>query len=84
MYTVNWLPSAERELATLWNTASDRSAIAATADAIDNALARNPLAVGESRKENTRIAFEPPLVVVFDVNEAARHVVVWDVWRWPN
>ena len=83
MYTVNWRPSAEQDLANLWNSASDRSAIASAADAIDDALARNPLAVGESRKENTRIGFETPLVVIFDVDESARVVNVWEVWRWP-
>lgn len=84
MYAVTWLASAERELADLWNSAVDRSSVAAAADAIDAALARNPQAVGESRDVNTRIAFEPPLVILFDVDESARIVQVWDVWRWPT
>jgi hypothetical protein len=82
-YTVEWLPSAEQELANLWNQAADRSEVAAAADAIDAALARDPLALGEARGGPTRIVFEVPLAVLFDVDVVARRVVVWDLWRWP-
>jgi hypothetical protein len=84
MFSVKWLPNAESTLAELWNNASNRAQIAAAADELDKALARNPLIVGESRGENTRIAFLEPLAVLFDVNESARTVKVWKIWKWPT
>jgi hypothetical protein len=84
MYSVEWLPSAEDELANLWNNDNDRASIAAAADAIDAALARNPFSVGESREQNSRIAFEPPLAVVFNVYPSSRHVEVRGIWKWPS
>ena len=82
-YLVEWLPSAEQELAALWNHASDRNEITAAADSLDAALARDPLALGESRGGRTRIVFQAPLAVLFDVDTLARKVTVWDLWRWP-
>jgi plasmid stabilization system protein ParE len=84
MYTVTWLPSAEQELANLWNNAADRSQLAAAANAIDDALAANPLDAGESRGGITRIVFERPLAVLFDVDRSDRTAKVWDVWRYPE
>ena len=81
--TVEWLPYAEQELADLWNHAADRADVAAAADGLDAQLQRDPLTVGEGRGGDTRIAFEPPLAILFDVDVASRHVTVWDVWRWP-
>jgi hypothetical protein len=42
-YTVVWLLSALRDLAALWNNAPDRAAVTDAANAIDIALARDPL-----------------------------------------
>jgi hypothetical protein len=83
-WIVRWRPSVENDLAALWNHASDRGDIAAAADAIDAALERDPLALGESRGGDTRIAMIAPLVVLFDVDSAKRSVTVWDLWRWPH
>jgi hypothetical protein len=83
-YTVEWLPSTLQDLAELWNNASDRSALTAAANAIDDILCREPLTAGESREGMTRIFFVEPLAVLFDVDTASRSVKVWDVWRWPR
>ncbi len=83
MYTVSWSPSAERELADIWNKASDRAEITAAANEIDADLARDPLTLGEARGGHTRIVFVTPLAVLFDVEETDQSVRVWDVWRWP-
>lgn len=83
MFAVEWLPSAEQTLASLWNTAHDRAALSASADTIDAELARDPLSLGEARGGKTRIVLMAPLAVLFDVDVQARHVRVWDVWRWP-
>jgi plasmid stabilization system protein ParE len=83
-YAVEWLPSAEQELASLWNHAADRKAVTAAANALDADLARDPFSLGESRGERTRIAFYTPLAVLFDVDAASNTVTVWDLWRWPG
>ena len=83
MFAVEWLPSAEQDLARLWNQGPDRDEIAAAADAVDRALMRDPLGLGESRGGATRIVFEVPLAILFDVEVSGGKVKVWDIWRWP-
>lgn len=80
-YTVTWTPSAEQDLAALWNAAPDRQAVADAADEIDTSLARDPFGQSESRGGQTRFLFAPPLAVLYDVDQAARSVRVWAVWR---
>jgi hypothetical protein len=72
-------PSAENDLAALWTSAPDRNAVAAAADAIDAALQQDPLSQGESRSGITRMMFQPPLAVCFDVYASERRVLVWAV-----
>lgn len=62
-YTVDWLPSAEQELADVWTNAPDRAAVNAASNRIDAALRRDPLHVGEARSGRKRILVEPPLAV---------------------
>ncbi|OYV84609.1 MAG: hypothetical protein B7Z73_15120 [Planctomycetia bacterium 21-64-5] len=81
-FTVAWRPGAEQELARLWTGATDHVDIAAAADTIDAALAREPLAFGESRRGATRLALVAPLAAPYDVDEPNRLVTVWDLWRW--
>jgi hypothetical protein len=81
MYTVTWIPSALGELANLWNNALDRRNVADAANRIDSILRLNPYAHSESRDEDFRILFVPPLAVLFDVNDADRLVTVRAVWR---
>jgi hypothetical protein len=80
-YTVLWGPDAERRLTELWLAATDQQAVANAADAIDAALARNPVTAGESRVGATRILHEAPLGVYFDVSIPDRTAFVWMVWR---
>ena len=84
MFEVEWLPSVERDLADLWIVAPDRAHVAAAADAIDAALRRDPFSIGEGRGGTTRIAFERPLAVLYDVHVPLQRVKVWDLWRWPS
>jgi hypothetical protein len=81
-YAVHWLEKAERALTKVWSDAPDRRRIAAAADQIDSALARDPLSLGESRSDATRIAIVAPLAVLFDVDANRRIVTVWSLWRW--
>ena len=78
-FTVVWKPDAEDDLADRWLTTVDRSAVADAANHLEQTLATDPLAAGESREGMTRVAFEGPLGVVYDVSEADRLVTVLQV-----
>jgi hypothetical protein len=81
IFTVVWRSLAQGHLAHLWLTSPDRNAITAASAAIDAALKRDPLNVGESRSGAERLALFPPLWVQFSVSEPDRTVTVLDVWR---
>lgn len=78
-YAVAWKPSAEQELTRLWGDAVDRAAITEAANALDHDLAADPYRISESRTGATRIAFEAPLAVLFEVDQTARVVDVLKV-----
>ncbi len=80
-YSVIWVPSANAELAEIWNSASDRAVITAAADTLDQLLKFHPFDVSESRENEKRIVFVPPLGAIFRVYEADRLVRVAQVWR---
>jgi len=78
-YTVVWMPRAQAQLAAVWNSASDPSAVTQVTYRIDRQLAEQPLDVGESRDGNNRLAFDPPLQVLFRVFAADKRVEVVSV-----
>ena len=80
-FTVIWKPSAEQELAQLWEDADDRCDISMASDAIDRRLAESADRAGESRDGDDRIDFERPLGIRFRVSLADRKVLVLNVWR---
>ena len=80
-FTVLWKPSAEQELAQIWETANDRRDITMASNAIDHQLAESAERAGESRGDNDRIHFERPLGIRFRVSAADRMVLVLNVWR---
>lgn len=82
MYDVVWKPTAERNLATIWTESSHRSAVTSAATTIDKELRRRPLEYGEARSEFTRVAFEAPLAVIFDVDSAEHIVSVLRVFQY--
>ena len=75
-FTVVWKPAAERQLAEIWLTATDRRAITTATEELESALATRPEDIGESRPLDCRIAFVQPLAVTFRVNIADRLVEV--------
>ena len=83
MFEVVWERSALDELAAIWVAAAvdDRGLLTAAADAIDPALAASPDDVGESRPDGTRVHFEWPLGIRFDVDHPNQTVRVLQVWR---
>ena len=80
-FTVIWNPSAERELARLWEAADDRRDITLASNAIDRRLAEAADLAGESRDDDDRIDFERPLGIRFRVSLDDRKVLVLNVWR---
>jgi hypothetical protein len=80
-YRVLWAPHAEDQLERLLLGASDQPRLAEAARAIDQRLAKDPLAFGESRFDAVRIAFERPLAIHYEVLEDVETVIVYDVWR---
>jgi hypothetical protein len=81
IFTVTYKHSAEQELADLWLKAPGRPLITAAANAVDALLRVDPNLKGESRADGTRVLFQPPLGVRFEVHEQDRIVEVLKVWR---
>jgi len=79
-FTVTYKPSAEQELANLWLTAPNRQVVADTANRIDDLLKSAPFDQGESRDGQSRILFERPLAVQFEIHEEDCIVEVLKVW----
>jgi hypothetical protein len=82
MYVVAWTKSAKDELASAWveSESTLREAITAATARIDEVLQSSPCEFGESRADNRRIAFVPPLGLAFSVDEAKQRVKVLHVW----
>lgn len=82
MYQVSWTKSAQNELAGLWveSDSTVRASITTAAAEIDTLLSRSAGETGESRGDDRRIAFVPPLGMVFSVDEAQERAKVLHVW----
>jgi plasmid stabilization system protein ParE len=75
-YTVHWKPTAENQLAAIWESAADRARVTAAANEIDRLLRLAPNQQGESRTAGRRIMFALPLCVRYRIYENRRTVVV--------
>lgn len=80
-FAVVWKPAAEQELAALWVVSRRRDAVTAAIDALERRLAADPLAEGESRAGDDRVALEWPVGIDFRVDPVSRVVVVGRVWE---
>lgn len=78
-YTVVWKREAEDELADFWIAAPDRQLIADAAYRLERSLGEDPSALGESRNATTRVAFDGPLGVFYEVSDDDRLVTVLKV-----
>ena len=77
---MDWTEEAERQLAAVWTTAVDRTAVTDAAQRIEQRLSLNPLVQGEARDDfDVRILFDDPLGVVYRVDIFARTVIVVSV-----
>jgi hypothetical protein len=81
MYRLDWLQSAVNELTDGWleADAEQRSAISAALREIELHLERDPLDMGESRANNRRVGFAPPLSVFFSIDERMKIVTILHV-----
>ncbi|HEY3395119.1 MAG TPA: hypothetical protein VGK58_20635 [Lacipirellulaceae bacterium] len=86
MHHIIWRQSALNELAELWVDADAvlRETITMAVAEIDSSLARSPNDIGESRPDDRRIAFEPPLGYIFEVRSLDQQVVISHVWLTRN
>jgi len=82
VFRVEWLQSALARLSTIWINADPglRAQITQATHEIDRQLRTDPLNLGESRSERSRIAFVVPLGVLFRVDRDERRAVVQRVW----
>ncbi|HET6573910.1 MAG TPA: hypothetical protein VFG68_09930 [Fimbriiglobus sp.] len=80
-YTVAWRREAEDQFTALWIRSVDKNAMTGYMDQIDRILGRDPHDQGESRNENTRLAFFRPLVVRYQIDEATMTVTVVSI-KW--
>jgi hypothetical protein len=67
-------------LTDLWIEALDRASITEAVNEIDRLLAVDPHRAGESRSENTRVLFVPPIGMFFDIDDESNVVEVLKVW----
>ena len=81
-YTVRWSRRALDALAEIWlANPGQRAEINQAAASIDRLLRVNPEEQGESRDNDRRILFMPPLVVIFRVDDANRTVRILRIRR---
>ena len=83
MFAVVWTNQALDELADIWVGATPelRDRIEASVRRLGRQLQENPAALGESRDDNRRVAFDPPVAIIYRVDTAGRSVLVTHVWR---
>jgi plasmid stabilization system protein ParE len=79
IFTVVWLPDAERELADIWMTSAERNHVTAAASMIDEQLRRDPDHAGESRSAGRRILIAPPLVATYRMRLDDRIVTIVNI-----
>lgn len=64
-YVVTWTRPALRQFLDLWTSATDPDAVDAAATRIDQTLSIDAHQQGESRQQDVRILFDPPLAALF-------------------
>jgi hypothetical protein len=80
-YAVEWVPQAEDDLTTIWLAATDRDAVALAVHRLENALAFDPLRLGEGRESSVhRFTTYQMLSIMFEVIEDDKKVLVHGVF----
>jgi hypothetical protein len=81
IHHVFWFPDADKKLQEIVAETDDKDDLALVIKKLDRWLSRFPQDVGESRFENVRLGFLPPLGILFEILENPPTVIVVDVWR---
>lgn len=83
MFRVDWLLSAQNELAQIWLSADSalRRQVSVSAQRIDQLLQVNPHERGESRSEGRRVMFVHPLGASYRVDLDARVATLLHIWQ---
>ncbi len=81
MFRVDWLQVALDELTNLWIQAdsTQRRAITAASQVVEQRLSNDPANEGESRPGGRRITFVPPLALRFQIEADGQTVTVLQV-----
>jgi hypothetical protein len=84
MFAVVWTNRALDELADIWVVATPelRDRIEASVRRLGRQLQDDPFAIGESRANNRRVAFDPPIAIIYRSDTAGQVVLVTHVWRY--
>jgi hypothetical protein len=84
MFSIYRHQTAMAPLKETWDQADDslREAILEASRQVDQQLHIDPHQQGESRDDKTRILFQAPLAVIFEVDEARKLVVVVRAWAY--
>ena len=80
-FTVVWRPVAEARLAEIWEQSANRRSVSDATNQIERQLQQRGDTVGESRTANTRVVFESPLGLLFEVHAEDQLVTVLSVWQ---
>jgi hypothetical protein len=80
-YRILWAPDVEDYFDKILAKANaeERAKLAEAARVINQRLVDDPFNFGESRFEDVRIGFEPPLTVLFQVMPDVRTVIVFNL-----
>jgi len=75
-FAVEWTEESLAQLAALWTDSDDRSGVADASYRIEAAIRNDPFGAGESREDNLRYVFDPPLAVLYEVVQPQQLAIV--------
>jgi hypothetical protein len=81
-YRVEWLESAEEELAAVWLRSAYRRELTLSSATLDRMLEYDAHEIGESREPGIRFINLWPIGINFSADEATRVVKVVHVWEY--
>ena len=84
MFNIYRSPTAVIPLRESWERADEgaRDAITRASHRLDRRLCEDPHEQGESREDRTRILFQHPVGVLFEVDEARHLVLILRLWTY--
>jgi hypothetical protein len=84
MFGVVSTNSALDELADIWVrvTPQLRDRIEFSVQSLDQALSEDPNTLGESRSHDRRVAFDPPIAIIYRIEANPQVVIVTHVWQY--